>query len=353
MEIKADSVDSLPAEGLGIPLLRVNNLKIKNEGSESIYVDDKVFLFQFDFYFFHQIHEIVGQFEVLKRLVPDLKIVFVQQNVQTPSQHGNEDFFTALSDIGYGNIDEITKGADTHKYFSGLVGLYKDQALNENVYNLKVGQYFFKEAYLFFDAGIPLFKDLFKTHNHSPYWEAEDYMKVYLDKTHSYYSWHLEGMAGYRDLINKNINFDDSLPKKIYLSRKDIKARYKKLLSTVVDEPSLKFFKSRTFDEGDFLEPYFEEKGYTCLTFQGMPLIKQLTYIKNATHIAGVIGSGFTNLIACRSGANIYEIHVNSDYGMDYSYLCNLSESTFHRVLLQECNEDHKEMKKRLDDAGV
>ena len=352
MEIKADSVDSLPSAGLGLPLLRINNLKIKNEGGELTYVEDKVFLFQFDFYFFHQIHEIAGQFEVLKRLVPNLKIVFVQQNVETHSQYG-EDFFTALRDVGYGNIDEITKGADTHKYFSGLVGLYKDQALNENVYNLKVGQYFFKEAYLFFDAGIPLFKDLFKTHNHSPYWEAEDYMKVYLDKTHSYYRWHLEGMAGYRDRITKHIELNETLPKKIYLSRKDIKARYEKLLSNTVDEPSLKFFKSRQFDEEDFLEPYFEENGYTCLTFQGMPLVKQLTYIKNATHIAGVIGSGFTNLIACSSGANIYEIHVNSDYGMNYSYLCDLSESNFHRVLLQDCNEDHKEMKKRLDDAGV
>lgn len=362
MQIASDAIEALNLDGLEVPVYKITNLRIINatESEDKKVVEEKVFLFQFDFYFFHQLHEIVGQFEVLKALIPDIRAVFVQQNVNCK----NEEFFRAVSDISYGDTGPKAVGKETHKYFEGLVDLYKKDAISTEVHNLRLGNYLFKEAYVFFEGGLPLYSerphgelshknDLLRAHGHTPYWQEPDYMKSYLDKNHRYYSWHLPAMRAYKSRVDSWISENNDLPKKIYISRRDVKARYEHLVSTQESAESKRFFKSRLFDESEFLEPYFESKGYTVITFQGMPLHDQLTHIKNATHIAGLVGSGFCNMVACRPGAKVYEIHVWPDYWIDYAYLSDMAGAENIKVILKDCNNDPVEMTRKLEESGV
>ena len=371
MKVTADRIESVVfPEFLEVPVYKITNLRISNDlqSRTTVVFKSKVFLFQFDFFLFHQVHEIAGQFEVLKSVLPDIRSVFVQQNV---SHHygfskvfDNDLFFNTVKDIGYAKRTPETMGQNTHKYFEGLVEMYKKDAVTDSVYNLNAGNYEFQEVYFMFEGGIPLFSnrpngilqhdtDLLRDHQIVPYWQEPDYMTVYLDKSHRYYSWHMPAMRGYKHRIDSMVSYDGAFPKKIYISRKDVKARYERLIQEIPDEGSVRFFKSRTFDEADFLEPYFISKGYTPIVFQGMPLLEQFKYVKSATHIAGLAGSAFVNFVACSPGTNVYEIHVDANYVIDYTYLCEIAGAKNHRVLLQDCNSDHAEMRSRLDQAGV
>lgn len=370
MQIKADSIEALTFNGLDVPVYKMNNFRVFNQNGpeDEVVIEEKVFLFQFDFYFFHQMHEVVGQFEVLKSLIPDIKAVFVQQNTDHVFNFthmcNNVEFFKAVSNVAYGSMGPDTMGKDTHKYFEGLVDLYSKDAVNEGVYNLRLGKYLFKEAYVFFDGALPLYSerphaslshgyDILKAHGHSPYWQEPDYMTVYLDKSHRYYSWHLPAMRDYKKRIDSWVFENPELPKKIYISRRDVKARYEHLVATQEAAESKRFFKSRLFDESEFLEPYFESKGYTVLTFQGMSLHDQLTYIKSATHIAGLVGSAFCNMVACQPNAKVYELHVWPDYWIDYAYLSDIAEAQNIKVFLKDCNNDPIEMTRKLEESGV
>lgn len=367
MKLEAGQIEAISVAELDVPIYKITDLRITNEQSSDAadHVFQKVFLFQFDYYLFHQLHEVAGQFEVLKRSMPDVKIMFVQQQVDHhfgfSETVNNVKFFDVISNIGYGIMDPDTAGLNTHKYFEGLVDLYKVDAISEGVYNLKEGNYNFSEVYFFFEGAIPLFSerpngilshntDLLQKHGHTPYWQNTDYMQIYLDKGHRYYSWHTPAMELYRDRVNSRIELNNDYPKKIYISRKDVKARYESL---VAGQPDPTFFKSRLYDESVFLEPYFEEKGYTIVTFQGMPLLEQLTYIKNANKIAGLVGSSFCNIVACQPKAVTYEIHIWPDYYIDYTYLAKIAGATNVRVQLQNCNNDPGEMRRRLDESGV
>ena len=77
-------------------------------------------------------------------------------------------------------------------------------------------------------------------------------------------------------------------------------------------------------EDNDMIENYYVEQGYHSVNFEGMAYLDQLNHIRNATHVAGLIGSGFTSLYVAKPGCQVIEILVNKKYQFTYNFLAQL-----------------------------
>jgi hypothetical protein len=66
-----------------------------------------------------------------------------------------------------------------------------------------------------------------------------------------------------------------------------------------------------------------------------MSYLDQLNYIRSATHVAGLIGSGFTSLFVAKPGCVVTEILVNKKYNYTYKFLADIVPFRLHRIDLR------------------
>ena len=97
------------------------------------------------------------------------------------------------------------------------------------------------------------------------------------------------------DLYRKYFYNKDIIPnKKIFISRKDA---YR-----------------RALDDSDVLENFFSSKGFEIICLQEMPILEQINYFNNATHIAALAGSSLTNIIFSNPKVQVLEILSHEDF---------------------------------------
>tara|TARA_R110001599_G_scaffold209314_6_gene406477 strand:+ start:1500 stop:2630 length:1131 start_codon:yes stop_codon:yes gene_type:complete len=104
--------------------------------------------------------------------------------------------------------------------------------------------------------------------------------------------------------VLKNIN-QNSLPKKIYISRSDARLR-------------------RIVNEGEIVE-MLKKRGFSILTLSSLTVLEQVALFKNADIIISHHGAAFTNLVFCSGHTHVIEIfqdgHFNPSF---YRIACNL-----------------------------
>jgi hypothetical protein len=135
---------------------------------------------------------------------------------------------------------------------------------------------------------------------------------------------------------------DEHLPKKIFMSRKNVT---KELKRTGMNENQ--YFKNRYFEEWveDAIEKAFVDKGYAVVNWSGRPLQDQIRISHNATHMAGIIGTAFHNAIWSQNGTKFYAIRPNTNYLFDWEHdiVRSLENVIYKNVDPWDC-KDYQEM---------
>jgi hypothetical protein len=76
-----------------------------------------------------------------------------------------------------------------------------------------------------------------------------------------------------------------------------------------------------------------------------------------ATHVAGTVGAGFSNLHMCKPGTKLYELRTIPIYGFDYEYFSRISGIDYVPVELRDLMAgvalSTQQMKKILDDVEI
>jgi hypothetical protein len=100
--------------------------------------------------------------------------------------------------------------------------------------------------------------------------------------------------------------------------------------------------------------------GYEIVSLEGLPYKKQVEYFYNADKIAGLVGSGFSNIIFSKDTLELIELQVKHNFEFSYKYLVNflgLGQKFTYIELRDEDPStwkflpihDWDEIKKRLD----
>ena len=121
----------------------------------------------------------------------------------------------------------------------------------------------------------------------------------------------VEGFLQLKNNVLKMLAKDDNNPKKIYISRTDANKRHVRLSEEY-------YVNNRVYKEEDKIEKFYEDQGYTILNFEGMPLLDQWSYMVNATHVAGLMGTGLLNTLICDPSTYIVEIQAHPNYNWSF-----------------------------------
>lgn len=272
---------------------------INDESKDTVYLPGKHFLGTYNNYYWHFIHEDLSYYEATKLQIPDLSLSLI-------------DFFGVMQD----EKAVLPSNQGKYPYIDFFLKLYP-----QSVYiNRQKSNVVFEEAYYVL-SGSDLFTDpeFFKAHGELPvfFHEHPGYSdwspRVWTKRSHY-------GPVG-MDILTKNLkelikDAPISGTNKIFISRKDVNSR----LADLVDVPEYEFLVKERFYRDEFLADYFEKLGYSVVALEDISYEEQLRLFRDATHIAGTVGAGFSKLHMCSPGTKFYELHVIPIYGFDYGY---------------------------------
>jgi hypothetical protein len=297
----ADAIESTVFNEYGSKIIKLKNFTIKQKyttSDEYKVISGKNFIFQYDQFIWHYLQEMVGQYEVVKTFIKDIKPVFLD-----PSIYSNLETYSEFKTINKTHL----------KYLDDIHDIY---ALDDNVYQYNQN-IIIEEVYMILDLKGYFPDELFIYHGVIPYWSVNK------EHEHRHFQpsgfWQLDGLKLIKEELTKHVKTIHESPKKIYISRKDSAKRHEQ----IQDEDPF-WYTTRTFTNEDYIEQYFISQGYQSFQFEGVPYLEQLNLLHNATHIAGTIGSAFINTFICKENTNLIEIHVKKDYHFSYEYITNM-----------------------------
>lgn len=316
-------------------LYELEDLYIENvPGGPVISLSGSHMLGAYNNYYWHFIHEDLAYYEGLKVFIPELKLT--------------------LLDVAFlmKNEKEVRPELkDTYPYLSYFINMYPQGVFLSREKNMR-----FERAYYVPTSG-DIFRSniVFKNHGLTPVSLSEG--NDYIDWSSS--TWDMRapygpvGLSRLTAQLKQRIKVDLDSPKKIFISRRDVNERLKKL----VDKPGYEHLvEERLFDD-EFLENYFEQRGYHIVALEEHGYEKQMQLFMGATHVAGTVGAGFANLHMCNPGTKLYELHVIPIYGFDYGYYARHSKIDYLPIELRNLEEkrplDSQEMLEVLDNLEL
>lgn len=116
-----------------------------------------------------------------------------------------------------------------------------------------------------------------------------------------------------RNFFSEYLVKDDSMPKKIFLSRRKRNA----VMEEMGHADKLDFRYSPAWYH-DAVEDFFKSLGYQIVELSGMKIEEQIKYFFNADHIAGIAGANLLNGIFASEGSDFIEILDNYKYHYDH-----------------------------------
>jgi hypothetical protein len=242
--------------------------------SETIIFDGPVYLFDITgFAYFHELYDKVLQYEFIKHYIPELRIIPVT-NGDVHKKKNSSVWFDFFSIYGIEEKDIVTLWGKQDYVFS-------------EVYN-----FIFEHNHIM----NPFKKDLFSWEGWDP-WANESAYKAYIEISSSSFKKRTE------HLFSKEHN------KKIFISRKKVndyrRGQY--------DNDSNFFYSVRFISEKNeiALEDFFRKIGYEIVIAEDLSLIEQIKLYSSATHVSGIISSGFCNIIFCKPGTKIIPINLD------------------------------------------
>lgn len=311
-----DSIEEIPVEEYGSvvtprvtnSIYRIKNLKVSGTSdAPTKRISGKRFIASYNIHYWHFLHDDLAQFEAVKKHVPDVSIVFVDA----------WNIFSTDKDPEAGFTDRVD---GQFVYMKDLCPIYRveDDYFNWNTQNL-----IFDEVYLILNVNQHVPSEFFISNGIVPPWHGDEGGEVW----HAYnINWEVrdiymfEGLRILREKFLPRLTKNESLPKKLFISRKDVNRRlneYKELdpigYETRISE--------RLFDD-DVIENIFKELGYEPIQLENYGFFEQMQMFYNCTHVAGTVGSGFAGMLVTDPGATLYEIHVKPAYWFTYEYIC-------------------------------
>ena len=320
-----EAVDVPESVGKIFKLTNVNY--IPTPGKEVVNVPGKTMFVRAGYYIWHYLFDEIAAYLYIKKHIKDLNLIWVyESDIQSNTQ---KEFLEEIKTKSF--HEENANKIEVHKYFEDIMKILPGQ---EYVFCPKEREtnYHFDEVYLvwdplnFFVEKRHKFLQLGSHWSGVPYawwarlnWQDNDRFSGHVFE-HQW--WRNIGISEMRSIFLKELESYPDLPyKKIFISRKDADQRYKEQYAA---EDQLSFFRYVDPDINDMIENYYVEQGYHSVNFEGMAYLDQLNHIRNATHVAGLIGSGFTSLYVAKPGCQVIEILVNKKYQFTYNFLAQL-----------------------------
>lgn len=300
--IKFDISDSPNFKGLDLPA------EINYPGN--------YFIFSLDsFLYFHTLHEGIGQYEILKNIIEDLKIVAICADINLINQKNVLSVYLDL--LKPYNID-----------YDDIIFLEKENPIFENIF--------------YYTTRInPLLEKLKIPQGKEIYQPTDFYM---------------EGFKALRGLYDSSLVGDSHHPKKIFITRMNQNNRVRKIYKMIYDfditgsqlPPELEQERQNmggqryllqllneryiTKEEEEKLEQFFIDKGYTVIDPETMSFYDQINYYYNATHIATIRGSGLLNTLFCQPETNVFILDTCQPYEFEYKKICQLYTDNVYEV---------------------
>lgn len=305
-------------------LKNFNNGNIK--GETEVFLEGNYFVITPDDYLWHFMSEALTQYELLLKEVPDLKILFLCV--------GNQSFGTKILTIE--EFLKILKDSDRNKNLAYIEDIFKvyygENYLQEKVYDFYNCRLVIENVYMIFDLRKLINRSSYhKANLEKPYWLQGTHMKrkdgeIYFNSNHAPWSnlgndlagWQKEGMKLIRKRFKNFVTKKES-PKKIYIDRSDANKKYREYVNK---DPNLR---QRYFIKEYLVRDYFVKNGYTPIIMTEYGYIDQLNFYYNATHVAGMCGTGMLNGFISDKNTKLIQIYVDHDYQFSYSYLTEIA----------------------------
>lgn len=329
MKIYYDKIEDISLPNITRSGKHVTNLSFNNSAENYNVLEGNSFIIDITSnQYFHFIVDCIGQFEFLKKIIPDLNLYFVSDYSHNIKYHFETSHGTYIRDL------------------AGIYGISSDDVicLKENNNVMFENVYYFNNIFNNFINKLD--------GNNILYWtDGDDF---------SYYN--LELVKSLREkflpLIKK------SEVGKIFITRKKensglIRIRHlwhKEQLDTLSAEERNEFRKSiakfggfnsiednvifRIQEEEDVekMESFFEEQGYTIVNPADYSFIDQISLFNNASHIASVKGTGLANMIFASNDCHITIINPNAKYHFWYDQIGYMISTRCYEVPVMQCD---------------
>lgn len=287
-------------------------------GREDLYIQGNTYLFLLDsFLYFHTLHEGIAQYELLKEVVPDLKIIpiSIMDNFD-----GRENILkTSLELLKIYGIS-----------YNDIIFLNNKKPIFEKIF-----YYTTRINGLLQNINIPQGEETYKM----------EFESMFLD-----------GYKALRRLYNPVLEKQEGLPKKIFFSRMKLNNRVRKIYDLLKNENILsdedmkelqqeknnmggvrylfQLIKERyiTLENEIMLEKFFIDKGYTVLDLEDYDFYQQINFCYNATHIAAIRGSSLLNTIFCKEDTNIFILDISQAYDFHYKEICEIYANGVYEI---------------------
>jgi hypothetical protein len=302
----------------------VSDLKIgENPDLELMKIDGNSFILEVEGYqYFHLFQDKIGQYEFLKRHVPDLRMVLV----------GNLDY-------NFPPTDEAIGSKVIMEAFS-VYDIKKEDIVFLNKTNVWFEKIFYANKFLnrFLPAELP----------GNPIYGVVDKDK--------YFDFNIEIAKIVRDLYldvqkqktlkvfvsRKRLNVDIRKMKNLIEKRStgELKTEEEQLLTRMMrvygpeDKDAEKIIEQRflKFEDEEKLENYFVSKGYTVIDPYRMTFDQQVDLFSRVTHVASIRGSGLYNTIFCSSGTNVFIIDTSNKYNFEYKTIVQVATNNVYEI---------------------
>lgn len=309
--------------GLPIPYYRVSDITLeKNVDNLRKFYGDYFILEIPTFQYFHIINEKIGQYELLKDIIPGLKLICVADSKDDFNKDKHRDIHYNLLDML--SIYDI--------FEDDIIYLDSVSIWIENIFyfNTRINKYLIS-------LDLPKGRELFYDHlNHN---------KI-----------HVDAFRKVQSLYQKFLCEKQEYPTKIFITRRGINNNVRHLYGLLTNKDNLsqedaeylslwinnyggekylwQLIRERYISENDEdrLENYFISKNYTVIDPADMTFINQINHYYNATHVVSVRGSGLVNTIFCKQNAKVFILDVTNEYDFEYKEIVRVATEYVYEI---------------------
>ncbi len=322
--IDYESYSEVPVDGCDIPLYKIKNVtfnsnelnplvgRLEFSKSRTLTFNEPVFLFDvFGYQYYHMLYDKVAQLELIRSLLPELKVVFIS-NINLP--------LSKIDDAHAGN-----------KVILDILKLYEVYE-KDIVYLPDYDKVSFSEVVHFTQYSSGMLRDL-------PGAKLPDIKQDILNNPDTNYVYSSTRLLSV--LVDRSKLHRVDLPRKIYISRassnsnlagaKEVLLRHdsgkmldgdRELLDRYIsgNGGTLEILRinveTRSLDEENNtkVENLFSSLGYAIVHPHEMSFFEQVELFFNATHIAGFKGTGFSNVAFCKPETRVFIMNLNNQY---------------------------------------
>ena len=301
-----DSIESIPFPEENFEIIKVTNLRNFSNKEIDTRISEPSFVLAANAPFWHFMQEGLAQYEIILSKLPNVKLFF-------------HDFHYEQSYEKYLSIDDYSQIKNQYQpYIKDLANIY---SFDKKIHMTNKTSILIEECYFINDISRLLDRDLILKQNIIPYWiKATDAEGKWIHdweikRASPYFHedcvddrWQMDGLKLVKNRLLPYVKKDKIYSKKIFISREDVNTMWTSISP------------NRSFTDEKILIDYFVSRGYNKVVLTDYGYIDQINIIFNATHIAGLVGSGLFNSFLCEPGTKLFEMHVSGNYYWSYKY---------------------------------